>query len=83
MKAKREILNFCSPVFKKLKRQFEHRNRKGYLSLIGKIRESSQMVSYIKTGKSLFESSEIKEYHIPIFKEAALRKSLEQLINKS
>ena len=41
------------------------------------------MVSYIKTGKSLFENNQIKEYHIPIFKEAKLRTSLEQLINKS
>ena len=51
------MLNFCSPVYKKLKREFEHKNRKGYMSLVNKIKESAQLVNHIKTGKSVFESS--------------------------
>lgn len=37
------------------------------------------MVSYIKTGKSLFggeNSDKVSEYHIPVFKEVNLRNNL-------
>ncbi len=54
-----EMLNFCSPIYKKYKREFEHKNRKGYVNLVNKIKESATMVNYIKTGKSLFENNDI------------------------
>eukprot|EP00347_Sterkiella_histriomuscorum_P012758 403367333 len=80
----KRMLNFCSPIYKKQKREFEHRNRKGYLSLVNKIKESAQMVSHIKTGKSLFQnSSALGDYHIPVFKEQKLKQELQDLINKS
>lgn len=38
---KTKVLNFTSPYFKKYKHELEHYNRKGYLSLVNKIRESA------------------------------------------
>jgi hypothetical protein len=41
-------------------------------------------VSHIKTGKSLFANAEIiNDYHIPVFAEENLRKSLMELLDKS
>ncbi|CDW73792.1 UNKNOWN [Stylonychia lemnae] len=79
----KQLMNFCSPVYKKQKREFEHKNRKGYMSLVSKIKESSQLVSQVKTGKSLFENTNVTDYHIPVFKEQRLKTDLQDLINKS
>ena len=82
--SKSRTINFCSPEFKRYKRANEHKNKKGYVKLMSKIRESSLMLSQIKTGKSLFDNGDIgKDYHIPVLEDDKLRQSLVELLDKS
>lgn len=51
---------------------------------MSKVRESADLLSHIKTGKSLFENCEIiKDYHVPVFVEDNLKRVLSTLIDKS
>lgn len=81
---KSKTINFCSPEFKKQKRENEHKNKKGYVKLMNKIKESTLKVSHIKTGKSLWENGNMtKEQHIPVLEDDKLRTSLVDLLDKS
>ncbi len=81
---KRKFLNFCSPIYKRVKRDIEVKSHQGYNSLQCKIRESSKMVKSIKHGKSLFQNAQVSEvYQVPVIKDRSLRKSLVEYIDRS
>lgn len=80
----RKFLNFCSPIYKRVKKTLEVKSHQGYNSLQSKIRESSHLVKSIKHGKSLFDNAKVSEsYQVPVIKEHHLRDKLVEYIDRS